>query len=120
MTLGKNYQYQTAKHRETKNTDQTEIRKPHRFFRKLNYKTLNGEHRILIAVDRFSKWPTVKTCKSSDTKEVLNFLLQNFDSYGLPEKIRRRLFQKNTCILADLEILKKMIAHRDYIPERER
>ena len=58
------------------------------FTGKLNHKKLNGEHRLLIAMDRFSKWPTAKICKSSKTKEVLNFLKQNFNLYGLPEKIK--------------------------------
>ena len=46
------------------------------------------EYQILIAVDRFSKWPTAKICKSAETKEVLNFPKQNFNLYGLPEKIK--------------------------------
>ena len=48
---------------------------------------MNGEHQILIAIYRFSKWPIVKTCKSSETKEVVIFSEQNFNLYGLPEKI---------------------------------
>ena len=58
------------------------------FSGKLNNKNLNGEHQILSAINRFSKWPTAKTCKSSETKEVLNFLKQNSNLYGLPEKIK--------------------------------
>ena len=55
---------------------------------KLNNKKLNGEHQIIIAIYRFSKWPTAKICKSSQTEEVLNFLKQFFIMYGLPEKIK--------------------------------
>ena len=33
-------------------------------------------------------WPTAKICKSSETKEVLTFLKQNFNLYGIPEKIK--------------------------------
>ena len=58
------------------------------FTGKLNHKKLNGGHQILIATDRFSKWPTVTICKSSETKEVLNFLEQNFNLYGLSETIK--------------------------------
>ena len=58
------------------------------FTRKLHNKKLNGETQILIAVDRFSKWPTAKTCKTSETKEVINFLSSNFNLYRIPEKIR--------------------------------
>ena len=54
----------------------------------MNNEKLNGEYQILIAVDRFSKWPTAKICKSAEIKEVLNFLKQNFNLYGLPEKIK--------------------------------
>ena len=49
---------------------------------------MNEENQILIAVDRFSKWPTVKICKTSEWKEVINFLKQNFNLYGIPEKIK--------------------------------
>ena len=38
---------------------------------KLHTKNIHGEVQILIAVDRFSKWPTVQICKTSETKEVL-------------------------------------------------
>ena len=58
------------------------------FSGKLNNKELIGEHQVLIAIDRFSEWPTTKTCKSSETKEVLNFLKQNFSLYRIPEKIK--------------------------------
>ena len=44
------------------------------FTGKLNHKKLNGEHQILIAIDRFSKWPTAKICKSSETKKSTEFL----------------------------------------------
>ena len=48
---------------------------------------MNEESQLLIAIDRFSKWPTVKICKTTETKEVINFLTQNFNLYGIPEKI---------------------------------
>ena len=40
---------------------------------------------ILNAIDRFSTWPTAKRCKTSDAKEVINFLISNFNLYGIPE-----------------------------------
>ena len=55
---------------------------------KLHNKKLSGETQILIAIDRFSKWPTAKICKTSETKEVTNFLSNNFNFYGTPEKIK--------------------------------
>ena len=57
------------------------------FTGKLHNKKINGDVQILIAIDRFSKWPTVKICKTAETKEVINFLTNNFNLYGLPEKI---------------------------------
>ena len=58
------------------------------FTGKLHNKKINGDVQILIAIDRFSKWPTVKTCKTAETKEVINFLINNFNFYGIPEKIK--------------------------------
>ena len=55
------------------------------FTGKLRNKNLNCEVQILIAVDRFSKWPTVKICKTSEAKKVINFLTSNFILYGIPE-----------------------------------
>ena len=48
------------------------------FTGKLHNKRINGDVQILIAVDRFSKWPTVKICKVAETKEVISFLTNNF------------------------------------------
>ena len=61
---------------------------PTDFTRILHNKKLNRKNQLLIAVDRFSKWPTVKICKTSEAKEVNNFLKQNFNLYGIPEKIK--------------------------------
>ena len=55
---------------------------------KLHNKISHGEIQILIAVDRFSKWPTVKVCKTSEAKEVITFLTSNFNLYGIPENIK--------------------------------
>ena len=55
---------------------------------KLHNKKINGDVQILIAIDRYSKWPTVKTCRTAETKEVINFLINNFNLYGIPEKIK--------------------------------
>ena len=48
------------------------------FTGKLHNEKLSGETQILIAIDRFSKWPTAKVCKTSETKEVTNFLSSYF------------------------------------------
>ena len=58
------------------------------FTGRLYNKRINRDVQILIAIDRFSKWPTVKTCKTAETKEVINFLTNNFTLYGIPEKIK--------------------------------
>ena len=58
------------------------------FTGKLHNQNLPGDVQILIAVDRFSKWPTVKICKTTKTKEVIQFLTSIFNLYGIPEKIK--------------------------------
>ena len=58
------------------------------FTGKLHNKRIKRDVPILIAVDRFSKWPTVKICKTVETKEVLNFLTNYFNLYGITEKIK--------------------------------
>ena len=90
MALGKNLNYQVPKNNFGKLKKLTEPGQEIQidFTGKLNYKKLNGKQQILIAIDRFSEWPTVKICKSSETKEIVNFLKQNFNLYGLPEKIK--------------------------------
>ena len=90
MSSGKNLKYQLPKPNFGKLKTLTEPGQEIQidFSGKLNNKNLNGDHQILIAIDRFSKWPTAKICKSSETKEVINFLKQNFNLYGLPEKIK--------------------------------
>ena len=90
MSSGKNLNYQIPKNETGKLKTLTEPGQEIQidFSGKLNNKKLNGEHKLLIAVDRFSEWPTVKICKSTETKEVLNFSNQNFNLYGLPEKIK--------------------------------
>ena len=54
----------------------------------LRNKNLHGEKQILKTVDRFSKCPTVKVCKTLEAKEVINFLTSNFNLYGIPEKVK--------------------------------
>ena len=58
------------------------------FTGKLHNKRLNRDVQILLAVDRFSKWPTVKICETTETEKVINFLTNNFNLYGIPEKIK--------------------------------
>ena len=44
---------------------------------------------------RFSKWPTAKTCKTSETKDVINVSKKIVFQYGIPERIqydRGRMF----------------------------
>ena len=58
------------------------------FTGKLHNRHIHGEVQILIAVDRFSKWPTVKIRKTAEIREVINFLSSNFNLYGIPEKFK--------------------------------
>ena len=90
MSSGKNLKYQLPKHEFGKLKTLTEPGHEFEidFSGNLNNKKRNGDHQIPIAIDRFSKWLTAKICKSSETKEVINFLKQNFNLYGLPEKIK--------------------------------
>ena len=49
---------------------------------------MNGETQLPIAVNRFSNWPKVKICETSEAKEAIKFLKQNFKLYGTPEKTK--------------------------------
>ena len=90
LSSGMNLKYQIPKHQSGKLKTLTEPGQEIQidFTGKLHNKKLNGENQIQIAVDRFSNWPTVKICKTSEAKEVINFLKQNFNLYGTPEKIK--------------------------------
>ena len=73
MASGKNLNYQLPKNNFGKLKTLTEPGQEIQidFTGKRNHKKLNGEHQILIAIDRFSKWQTAKICKSSETKEFI-------------------------------------------------
>ena len=90
LASGKNLKYQLPKNHygnlKTLNEPGQEIQID--FTGKLHNKKINGDVQILIAKDRLSKWPTVKICKTAETKENINFLTNNFNLYGLPEKIK--------------------------------
>ena len=43
---------------------------------------------ILVAFDRFSKWPTAQVCKNTDTRTVLKFLPKYFTDKVTPRCIR--------------------------------
>ena len=43
---------------------------------------------ILVAIDRFSKWPTSQICKSTDTRTVLKILTKFFADIGTPQCIK--------------------------------
>ena len=90
LSSGKNLKYQIPKNENGKLKILTEPGQEIQidFAGKLHNKKLNGESQLLIAIDRFSKWPTVKICETTKTKEVINFLTQNFNLYGIPEKIK--------------------------------
>ena len=90
LASGKNLEYQLPKKHYGKLEKLTEPGQEIQidFTGKLHNKKINGDVQILIAIDRFSKWPTVKICKSAETKEVIIFLSSNFNLYGIPEKIK--------------------------------
>ena len=74
------------------------------FTGKLHNKKINGDVQILIAIDRFSKWPTVKTCKTAETKEVIIFLISTFNLYWIPEKIKSDKGGAKFCKSRNIEI----------------
>jgi hypothetical protein len=49
--------------------------------------TLGGFNKVLVAIDKFTKWNEVKpvTCPKAD--RVLNFLDELVHRYGLPHRI---------------------------------
>ena len=47
-----------------------------------------GDVYILVALDRFSIWPTAQVCKNTDTRTVLKFLTEYFTDNGTPQCIR--------------------------------
>ena len=88
LASGKSLNYQLPKKRYGKLEKLTEPGQEIKidFTGKLRKKNFHGEGPLLIAVYRFSKWPTVKICKTSETKEVTQFLSSNFFLFGIPEK----------------------------------
>ena len=47
-----------------------------------------GDVYILVALDRFSQWPTAQICKNTDTRTVINILTKLFSDNGTPRSIR--------------------------------
>ena len=43
---------------------------------------------VLVAIDRFSKWPTAHICRNADTQTVIKFLTKYFADNGTPRCIR--------------------------------
>ena len=89
LATGKNLKYQIPKNKYGKLEKLSKLGQEIKidFTGKMHNKNLNGELQILIAIDRFSKWPTAKLCKTSETKEVTSFLSNHFNLYSIPEKI---------------------------------
>ena len=71
MSSGKNLKYQLPKNESGNLKTLTEPGQEFQidFTGKLHNKKLNGENQLLIAVDRFSKWPTVKSAKPPNQKK---------------------------------------------------
>ena len=53
---------------------------------------------ILVAIDRFSRWPTAKICSRTDTKTVLKFLEGYCADNGTPKSIRT---DNATCFISE-------------------
>ena len=56
------------------------------FSGQLYNKHVTGELFLLIGIDRYSKWPIVRICKSTETKDFINVLENFINLYGVPEK----------------------------------
>ena len=87
------------------------------FTGKLHVKNWKGEPQILIAIDRFSKWPTAKFCKTSETKEVMSFVSKQFNLYSIPEKINSHqvgAFFSTEYLQIQLNICKRILQIPNY------
>ena len=58
------------------------------FSGKLHKKQVTGEPNVLIGIIRYSKWPVVWIRKSTEPKEVINFLESSINLSGVAEKIK--------------------------------
>ena len=125
LATGKNLKYQIPKNKYGKLEKLSEPGQEIQidFTGKLHNKNLNGEPQILIAIDLFSKWLTAKICKTSETKEVTSFLSNQFNLYGIPEKIKSDKGGAFTSTeykkIVKPETKKYCIAPRECIPEAE-
>ena len=43
---------------------------------------------LLVAIDRYSKFPSVKVTKSTGGKSTIKFLLTYIDTHGIPKSIK--------------------------------
>ena len=70
LATGRNPKYQIPKnkHCELKTLNESGQKLQIHFTGKTHDKNLNEDVQLLIAIDRFSRWPTVKICKTSETK----------------------------------------------------
>ena len=65
---------------------------------------------MLTAIDRYSKFPSVKVTKSTGEKSTIKFLRSYIDTHGIPEQIKTDQFSgfkekamKNICIVNNIE-----------------
>ena len=58
------------------------------FFGKLHNKHVTGQPYILNRIGRYSIWPVVRICKSTEAREVIKFLESFINMYGVPEKTK--------------------------------
>ena len=58
------------------------------FSGKLHSKHVTDEPYNFIGIDRYSKWPVVRVCKSTETKGAIKFLESFSHLYGVPEETK--------------------------------
>ena len=100
MSSGKSLNYQILKNETGKSKTLTGPGQKIQidFSGKLNNKKLNGEHQILIAVDKFSTWLTVKICKPTDYRNKRSIETKIVICTDFPRKSKRmkHSYRKNT------------------------
>ena len=47
-----------------------------------------GEPYTFVEIDRYIRWPVVRVCISTETREVVKLMESFINLYGMPEKIK--------------------------------
>ena len=88
----------------------------------LHYKNLQSSPYILIPVDKTSRWPVAKICKSTSHQTVITFLNEYINVHGVPKRKKNPIgavlsSQKNTKNFVNRKMYFANTAPRTCIPE---